>query len=197
MFVRAEWGLRVASGTLRDCLASPSWVCPTTLPLASLCLFFHSCVLTVTSQAPSTHCPPSHPAPTPKPQDHPRRWAPHVSRSFPFFYFCSKLSGRGCWGSWGACGEGGPSWVGAGGGVIALSSLSPGGLCGEGVRTGTGTGGSRPHKHAGHSTGGRWAGEAGRRIALQEWGQAGTPLKLEPGEEAGGHHVPSCLRRGR
>lgn len=70
----------------------------------------------------------------------------------------------------------GPSWAGAGGGVIALSSLSQGACVGRVSGLGPAQGETQPHKHAGHSTGaGGQAGEAGRRIALWESGQVGTP----------------------
>lgn len=89
----------------------------------------------------------------------------------PFIFVVN--SGGGGGGTWGAGTEGGPSWVGAGGGVIALSSLSQGGLWGKGLEWAGHRGPTRPHKHAGHSTG--MGGQAGRRIALEEWSQAGPP----------------------
>lgn len=107
---------------------------------------------------------PRYPSPSsrPRPHGHPQ--------SFLFFYFCSKL-----W-RW-LLGVGGsePSWAGAGGGIIALSALSPGGLC-RGCQDWGQHRDTRPHKHTGHSTGvGVKGWEAGRRIALWEWGQEGTP----------------------
>lgn len=99
---------------------------------------------------------------------------PHLTLLF--FYFCSKLC-KWLWDFKGSRWGGGPSWAGSGGGVIALSSLSPGGW-------GTCVGGFQERGH-GHTntkvTARRRSGEAGRRIALYEWGQVVIPLRLEPG----------------
>lgn len=69
---------------------------------------------------------------------------------------------------------------------------------GAGVSTGAGTGETRPHKHSGHSTGaGGQGGGWAPYCTSGERGQVGTPpLKLEPGEEAGGHRVPFPRQRG-
>jgi hypothetical protein len=126
-----------ASGPLHYYLALTSWVWPTV---------FHQFIIHLVIVFPQVPPTLDLRSPHPSPHGHPKG-ASHIS---PFFYFCSKLSGVGCGG--GGQGElGGPSWVGAGGGVIALSSLSPGGLCGRVSEE------TLAHKHAGHSTVG-WTG---------------------------------------
>lgn len=89
--------------------------------------------------------------------------------------------------------RGWPSWVGAGGGVIALSSLSPGGLCGEGF----GTGGHMATQTHRSQHGGQvgW----GRLGAILHFGSGARqgPPQMEPGEETGGHHIPSHPWRER
>lgn len=73
---------------------------------------------------------------------------------------------------WGTGGEGTLLGGGWGRGYCSELPVPRGPVC-QGVGTENGTGVTRLHKHTGHSTGvGR---EAGRRIALQESGQVGTP----------------------
>lgn len=85
--------------------------------------------------------------------------------------------------------------MGAGGGVIALSSLSPGGLCVKvsGLRTARGSHGCTNTQVTAQG----WAGRLGAVLHFRSRARWGPPLKLEPGKEAGGHHIPSLLWMGR
>lgn len=91
-----EWFLEPS---VTVCLASPSWVC---LPLP----FSTSSFLCFNSDSPGD--PPLPPEPPTVTHD---AGLPHSSHSFPFFYFCSKLSGGGWWG-------GGPPGRGLGAGLL-------------------------------------------------------------------------------
>lgn len=142
---------------------------------------------------------PRHPHPSP-PSSHPQSpWSPTVlgtphPHSFLFFYFCSKLW-RWLLRSWGASGEGSPPGRGWGRDYCSEHPV-PRGACVERVSGQAGTGDTQPHKHTGHSMGGGAGGEAGRRIALWEWGQVGTPSNWSLGGDWK-PSVPSPLWRGR
>lgn len=102
-------------------------------------------------------------------------------------------------GGWGR----GPSWVGAGGGVIALSSLSPGGLSGGVGGRASALGPARGRQGRTNTQvtaqGQVGRGEAGRHIALQErgvrWGPRHSNWSL--GRRLEVIVSPSLAREGR
>lgn len=96
---------------------------------------------------------------------------------------------------WGTGGEG-ALLGGAGGGVIALSSLSQGACVGRGSGLGPAQGETQPHKHTGHSTGGRVDRRGWAPYCTLGVGPGGDPLQTSLGRRLEAVTFPPSLDGG-